>query len=176
MAWATPPDFEGRYEVSDEGVVRGLDRFRLNRWGQQVPVVGVVKRQRVNRLGYATVMLGIGVQRKKHMLVHRLVLSAFAPVHEWRQLQVNHKDGDKLNNCLSNLEWATAKENLLHARRVLLLCRGEEHGRAKLTNEQVRAIRLITGRSQQSIADEYGVSQPVISNILRGKTWKTAQP
>jgi hypothetical protein len=172
MAWSAPPGFEGSYEVSDDGQVRGLDRLSLSRWGtKNNPTKGVIKSQRINRWGYATVMLGVGVRQKKHLLVHRLVLSAFAPVEGWQELQVNHKDGNKQNNSLSNLEWVTCRENVLHSYRVLGKKLGQAHGRAKLTNDQALEIRGIAGRSQQSIADEYGVSQQVISSILRRKTW-----
>jgi hypothetical protein len=173
--WTPVLGLEDKYEISDHGRVRGLDRWRDGRWGNKVFVPGVEIKSRPNRLGYIDVRLGVGVKAKKHFTVHRLVLSSFAPVDGWQQLQVNHKDGDKANNRLENLEWCTAQENQLHARRVLLKQRGEKHGRAKLTDEQVRVIKSIAGRSQQSIADEYGVSQPVISAILRGKTWQTVQ-
>ena len=116
-------------------------------------------------------MAFLGVGKKQGFLVHRLVLSAFAPVEEWQELQVNHKDGKKSNNHLSNLEWVTPSQNKVHAYYVLGKGIGSKHGSAKLTEEQVLAIRQIEGRSQQSIANEYGVSQAVISSILRRETW-----
>jgi hypothetical protein len=170
--WLPVSGLEDRYEVSDHGNVRGIDRWRKSRWeGQQMFVPGVPIKQADHRQGYKQVYLGVGVKQKKWFLVHRLALSTFAPIDGWQQLQVNHQDGVTSNNHLSNLEWVTPSQNRDHACRVLGKGIGSKHGRAKLTEEQVLVIRQIKGRSQQSIADEYGVSQVVISSILRRKTW-----
>lgn len=55
----------------------------------------------------------------KTKYVHRMVLETFLPCENSEQMQVNHKDGNKKNNSLDNLEWVTSKENSIHARDVL---------------------------------------------------------
>jgi hypothetical protein len=63
--------------------------------------------------GYLKTMI-----KRKKKSIHRLVLSAFEPCPD-PSLEVNHKDGNKLNNAITNLEWVTRTENLRHARQVL---------------------------------------------------------
>jgi hypothetical protein len=63
---------------------------------------------------------------KKHYKVHRLVALAFLPNTEEKE-QVNHIDGVKSNNSLSNLEWSTRSENMVHSRDVLGNMVGDKH-------------------------------------------------
>jgi DNA-binding NarL/FixJ family response regulator len=93
-------------------------------------------------------------------------------------LQVNHKDGNKSNNFIGNLEWVTNSENLRHAREVLKkrfgAHDGEKHHNAKLDEARVREIRalLAMGMSQYAIAAQFGVSRGSISDIHLGRTWR----
>ena len=171
MKWRAVVGFEGRYEVSDEGDVRGLDRTRKDRWGYDIPIKGRVMKQQQNKFGYMMVPLGTGTKQKKLCAVHRLVLIAFTEHRP--DMQVNHKDGDKTNNHISNLEWVTAKQNCEHRQASGLGIKGERCHSAKLTADQIPAIKELRekGLSQQKIADEYGVSQNAISRLLRQKTW-----
>jgi hypothetical protein len=117
----------------------------------------------------------------KRCCVHRLVLSAFVPQPKDKD-QVNHIDGNKQNNNLNNLEWVTNQENVQHAFKIGLekAHYGEEHGMAKLTNEDVLTIRkLYAGGitdfnnkySQRELAKMYGVKQSTIWGILHRKNW-----
>jgi len=172
MEWRPVRGLEGRYEVSDEGVVRGLDRWRAGRWGNEIFVPGVVLKTRINRLGYEAVLLGHGVKQKKHHLVHTLVLEAFVGPRPER-MQCNHIDGNKANNHLGNLEWVTAKENCRHRQQHCNGIKGERAPKAKLTAEQVLEIRRLRaeGWTQQRLADKFGIAQANISALLRGKSW-----
>lgn len=94
------------------------------------------------------------------------------------KLQVNHKDGQRSNNALSNLEYVTCSENHKHAYAVLgrkkTITKGEKNGRAKLNIAQVEEIRRMYARggiSQQKIADQYGVNQTMIGFIVRKANW-----
>lgn len=114
--------------------------------------------------------------------LHRLVAENFVknPCPDIYDV-INHKDGNKLNNSVSNLEWCTHKMNNAHAIKTGLtdpnnpasIMLGEAHGRSKLTEQQV--IEILTTKTHQSIAGtarEYKVSESTISNILKRRNWK----
>ena len=126
--------------------------------------------------GYLTLTL----QRKdktKRMRVHRLVAAAFlGPIPEG--LDVNHKDGNKKNNNVENLEFMTRSENCKHGFRLGLSftpfrVKGENHKLAKLTEAEVLAIRnrYSNGEGCRSIADSYNVSRYTVWDIAKRRTW-----
>lgn len=172
MEWRPVVGFEGLYEVSSDGQVRGLDRFRLGRWGNQVPVPGVLKKSRINRYGYVEYRLGAGSAKKVVKTAHTLVLEAFVGPRP-EGMQCNHKNTDRADNRVENLEWVTASENCLHRQACGTGLKGERTAKAKLTEADVQEVRRLRaeGWSQQRIADKFGVAQPSISSLLRGKSW-----
>ena len=92
-------------------------------------------------------------------------------------LEINHKDGNKLNNDLNNLELVTHQENAIHAHRVLHIKTGsnpgEKNGRAKLIWEDVYWIKKHRKEyTLKQLAKMFGVSFQTISNISLGKSWK----
>lgn len=107
-----------------------------------------------------------------HDLIAKTFLGARPPDQE-----VAHTDGDKRNNCLDNLRYVSPKENAQDRESHGNTKRGNDNGNAKLTGDEVRAIRRAysAGRTQQDIADEYGLSQPYVSVLVRGITWKHMQ-
>jgi len=125
----------------------------------------------------------VGLQKnglRKNFSVHRLVAAAFTgtcPVGK----QVNHIDGDKLNNQSANLEYVTQSENMQHAYRTGLqkaIC-GANHHHAKLSEADVLAIRATYadgGITQQKLADKYGVCHVNINNIVNRQTWSHLPP
>lgn len=88
------------YSVSDEGHIRNDKKMTY--------LEGYVANN-----GYRMVHLRYRID--KLCSVHRLVMKAFYPIPEMDDLQINHKDGNKLNNNLNNLEWSTALENMRHS-------------------------------------------------------------
>ena len=102
-------------------------------------------------------------------LVHRQVAAAFIPNPDQKP-QVNHKDGNKENNHVSNLEWSTGSENTQHAYNTGLSKKGSDHGQAKLTESDVLRIRNSL-ESQRALAAQFGVSQMQISYIKRKLSW-----
>ncbi len=114
--WKSIPGYEGYYEVSTEGRVRSVARIAVGRWGtcrRQATILTPTP----NGKGYLQVRFSIDGKKSKP-LVHRLVAAAFVP-NPCGLPQINHKDGNKANNCVANLEWCTASENALHRGRVL---------------------------------------------------------
>lgn len=107
--WKDIKGFEGYYQISNYGNVRSLTRFDgiRERKGQQIKPV-------LKYNGYLQVGLRKNCSRK-YVSIHRLVAIHFIDNPE-NKTQVNHIDCNKQNNHVSNLEWVSSKENLLHAR------------------------------------------------------------
>lgn len=107
--WKPIPGYDGRYEVSTMGRVRS---FANGRWGnRENPHILKPKK---NGAGYHSVCLHKQEGKREYRMIHRLVALAFIP-NENAKPEVNHKDGDKANNKVSNLEWATGSENVEHS-------------------------------------------------------------
>ena len=102
--WKDIAGFEGRYQVSNKGNVKSL-HYR----GHDVESLMKLSE---HHTGYLIVQLG--KKPAKVCLVHQLVAKAFMPLVEGKTF-VNHIDGNKHNNCVSNLEWVTTQENITHA-------------------------------------------------------------
>jgi hypothetical protein len=108
---------------------------------------------------------------RKAVLTNRAVALRFLPNPE-NAPQVNHKDGDKENNALTNLEWCSASENEKHAHGTGLKSgRGSANSNAKLTAGDVTAIRAAAAHPAE-LAETYGVSRSTIINIKAGRTWR----
>lgn len=120
----------------------------------------------IDKDGYRRVLIYVEGKRKK-FFVHRLVAEQYIPNPE-NKPQVNHKDGNKLNNHYSNLEWVTNKENIVHAEKLGL--RSHEN---VLRIEQVKEIKKLFGtKSMKELAEMYNVSLSCIKHIHAGHTWK----
>ncbi len=108
---------------------------------------------------------------------HRIVAEVFIPNPDGLET-VNHKDGNKRNNTVDNLEWADRSAQMVHAYAHGLKkpMRGEENCAAKLTREQAEEIRRKYVRQSKTsgtvaLAREYGVSDVVIGHIVRGESY-----
>lgn len=173
--WKPVVGYEGRYEVSDMGRVKSIERWRPNG-----PVSGYLMKEKMlsinlNEHGYALVNLTDG---KKHASdrVHRLLAKAFIPNPENKR-EVNHKNFIRHDNVLDNLEWATSKENKAHAHLHGRYDVGEDSFHAKLTRDQVIDIkqRLAAGERNASIWRDYAhtISQVTICDIKSGRSWNS---
>ena len=110
--------YGGSYEVSNTGFVRSVDRVVINKNGSAVPHVGVKLRPTITNGGYYQAGLLRNCKRNS-FLVHRLVAIVFKK-NPHNYPVINHKDGDKKNNNVRNLEWCTQKQNIHHAIRTKL--------------------------------------------------------
>lgn len=164
--WSPVVGFEVEYEVSDLGQFRRLGAGKGAHPGRDLST------KRRNAKGYVVVELSKG-DTKQRFLAHQLVARAFLGAPGPEQI-VNHLDGVKTNNAVSNLEWCTRAENNAHAAAHGLLrpVRGENNGRSKLTVGAVAEIRLLEGAlSQREIARRYGVARSLVQRIHQGKAW-----
>ena len=159
--WKEIPDYDG-YLVSNFGRVKSF-KFKTPR----------ILKPALRNDGYLQLNL-FKDGKQKHFCVHRLVAEAFIPNSE-NKFEVNHKDEDKTNNRVENLEWVTRKENLRHAVEQGLKKSGEDHFRAALTNEQVVCIRNNPCKlTITQLAEKFQVSKSTIGEIQLGEKYKTA--
>jgi len=165
--WKDICGFEGKYKVSSLGRVKSVDRILPHKKHGTWHIKERILKPHWNGPGhwkYLTVFLHYGEGQMKCVRVHRLVAEAFIPNPD-NLPQINHIDGNKENNSVSNLEWVTALENTSHA------------WKNGLCNNIVKAkqrpvINLDTGERFDSLADaerSYGKSFGTISHALNGK-------
>ncbi len=169
--WKDIPDYIGIYQVSNLGQVKSLDRTitKGNNFTQKCK--GKILSKWINGRGYAnTVLWKDGTQ--KTFRIHRLVCIMFLE-NPLDKEQVNHKDGNKLNNCVDNLEWCTNLENIRHAYKTGLKTGnlGTINGSSKLTEEEVISIRN-SSKSSETLAYLYKVNTSTITRIKSRKLWK----
>lgn len=165
--WKPIPDYEGLYEISSHGRVRSLPRTVSFGARQRVTPAKVIAPY-IRPIGYHTVKLGKG-GRKRSAYIHRLVALVFIGPCPSRH-EVCHRDGDKSNNRADNLYWGTRKQNIADNLRMGRHPFGESHGMAKLTAEQVIAIRA-DDRRANDISEDYPVSVAMIRRIKKRRNW-----
>lgn len=125
----------------------------------------------IKKSGYRFVGISNGTKRATYHHVHRLVALAFIE-NKNNFSEVNHKDGNKSNNCVSNLEWISRSANAQHALDTgLNKQKGLSHRGSKLNEEQVRAIRNAKS-SYRDIGRSFGVCVQTVCNIKALKTYK----
>lgn len=109
--------YEGLYKISNFGTVKSLSRLVTGKSKHGNPNSRILpektKQHRLDKYGYPCLMLSKN-GKKTHFTVHRLVATAFIPNPE-KKAQINHIDGNKQNNHVSNLEWCTPQENVTHS-------------------------------------------------------------
>lgn len=177
--WRDVIGFEGIYSVSDRGDIRSAYRSK-----------------KILRPGFARRYHFVALRKdgKSHYkTVHRIVCEAFIGPPPSDSHYVNHKDGNRTNNAVENLEWVTPAENIQHAIYVLKThdprCKKPRRPKvdtmkkswkphSKLTIEQVRMVRerlASGGRGMgRKLAMELGVAETTISGIKNNKYWTAA--
>ena len=163
--WKAIQGYEGIYEVSNFGNVRSLPRYKRGNFDSKVFIEGKTIKQVKNNRGYYIVQLSKN-NKVKNFSVHRLVAEAFIP-NPNNFPQVNHKDEDKSNNRVSNLEWMTLKRNINY---------GTRNKRMALTKgKNVKAFdddgNFIMWFCSMTVAEKItGINQGDISRCTLGKT------
>lgn len=158
-------DYGDFYEVSNYGNIRNSKTHR-------------VRSNNVHKTGYYFVSCSLGCREKKITFRnHKAVAESF--IDNPNNLpMVNHKDGNKLNNYVDNLEWCTNAENIRHAinNNLIKVKRGKDSPSAKLTQDDVDYIRehyipYDKEFGTRGLARKFGVTHVPIVDILNGKSW-----
>lgn len=170
--WKDIDKYKGYYQISNKGRVRSLDRIVNNRYGKRV----VKSRQmKVFKDSYGYGVVSLCKNGKTEMTrVHRLIAEVFIPNPENKPC-INHKNGIKYDNRMSNIEWCTYKENNNHAiKNGLNNQKGELHNGSILTKDDVIRIRSIYGKggnTLRSLAKDYGVNFTTIQAVVSKRSW-----
>lgn len=158
--WLDIPGYEGLYQISNFGRVKSF-YFKNPR---------ILKPHKVK--GYSNVELYKN-KKKKQFYIHRLVMENFCPIENMNVLDVNHKDEDKSNNHISNLEWMTHKDNLNYgsrAEKARMKIQGKNSSRSK----KVRCIEKdVIYEALREAERQLGIPATNISKVCKGKI-KTA--
>lgn len=154
--WRPVVGYEGLYEVSDLGRVKGPK--------------GIVKPKAMSNGYHRTDLWKQG--KRWRPLLHRLVAMTFIP-NPRQCSQVNHIDGIKTNNVVSNLEWCTPSENALHAVALRGL-HGQNSSAAKLSEHDVIAIRVMLSKGIPGnwLAKVFSITNTQITHIRKGSQWR----
>ena len=154
-----------KFEISDQGKMRNAKTKRIYKtW--------------INHKGYEQVCVSLGSKnKKKGFRINIAVACTFIPNPD-NKPEVNHKDGNKLNNNVSNLEWATSSENMRHAfdnGLVTPRC-GTSNGQSKLSEDDVRFIRenyipRDHDYGSRGLGRMFGVGHQQILNIVNRKSY-----
>lgn len=180
--WTEVKGFEGIYEVSNTGKIKSKWRksgICMSPMGKEFTytVNEKILKSAKSKNGYLRVLL---VDKDNDLRInksiHRLVLENFNPVSNMENLTVNHIDGNKENNNLSNLEWATMKEQIAHALLIGLRHEKEQDGELNkmsiLKNEDVIYIYTNPDNlSTNELHKKFNISMANINNIFNDKSW-----
>ncbi len=170
--WLPVVGWEDSYSVSTLGLVK---RIKASRRAKDT--TGRILTPSPGPYGYAQVHLR-DWPRSTTKRVHGIVMRAFIGPCPTKH-EINHKDGDKMNASLENLEYVTHSQNIVHSYRTLgrspLVTRGTSNGNSKLNELDVLLIRLAyhaKEMTQSALASRFGVSQAMISRIVRNVNWR----
>ena len=169
--------FEGIYEISNLGRVKVLPR----EWISGTKGNCLRKRgefflaQKTTKFGYFSVKL-CKDNKRTYPVIHRLIALAFIPNPDNKPM-INHIDGNKKNNRISNLEWCTGDENMKHAARTGLIPKGKDHHDVILQECQVYRLRWIKKNIKvehgywTKVAKSLNVSLSAIMDVIHDRSW-----
>lgn len=163
--WKPIEGYDGRYEISNYGRVKSLDSRHPKHHSK------IMKPWEGNKK-YLYIDLR-GDNKRKTYAIHRLVLDAFIEKNPGGK-QCAHWDGNPQNNHVSNLRWATAKENIEDRKRHGRTANGVNQGSAKLDEKCVKTIKKLNGigLSKYEVGHLACVSYSTIERIWKGEAWR----
>ena len=157
--WRDIEGYEGYYQISNKGRVKSLPRKRMNGKGSYYMTKTRILKHSMTTTGYKKVELTKNGKRKSKR-IHRLIAKAFIPKVEGKP-DINHIDGNPLNNEIQNLEWCTQRENVLHALEIGL------RKTINIPKNKLRELYVEQGLSLREVGEELGMSAPWVSEKLR---------
>ena len=171
--WVDVLGYEGLYQVSNLGKIKSLPRFKKSKWGTLSYINGCDIKPKVSNRGY--IRVGLSKDGKQTpLLAHRIVAKAFI-VNTENKPHINHIDGNKLNNHISNLEWCYHRENILHAMNtlgIIMSHSGSKNGLSKAVY-QINDIGVVVAKFDCIRDTELlGFSSACVSLVCRGKQKK----
>ena len=168
MNWVKIKGYEDFYEISLNGKIRSKDRTMTDKIGRTRSWEGKILNPDIAPNGYYRVTFSIN-RKRKQFYVHRLIAEHFIP-NPKNLPQVNHIDGNKLNNSLDNLEWVTVQENVVHAYKNGLInhTSGKEHfNYGKFGAESKKAKPVIATNIVTNETKRYGA---IVETVKDGFT------
>jgi hypothetical protein len=160
--WKPIAGYEDRYEISTKGEVRSIDRVVVDKRRRLQHKKSVPITVNIDRAGYPTVVLKKANGSRGTQYVHRLLALTFIPKPANKGI-VNHKNGDKLDNSLDNLEWVTRSENSRHAIRT---------GLSRIPSQSMTRVKdICTGQefdSMMAAARFYRMDYFKLKKMLKG--------
>lgn len=167
-------ELEDLYEIDENGNVYSLPRIK------RTPTTEFLSKEKIlkpykNCWGYLLVDMRKG-NKRYIKCVHRLVAETFIPNPD-NKPQVNHIDGNKNNNCVTNLEWCTCSENQFHAFENGLKPKNFDHPFSKFSEKDIKYIRENyipnkRGNGIRTLAKKFGVCDSTIRQIITRQTYK----
>ena len=160
-------DYGDYYLVSENGDLKNVRTGKIR------------KLNLIGSKGYYGCCISLGNRKMKKMIrIHKAVAETFIPNPD-NKSYVNHKDGNKKNNSVSNLEWVTAKENMFHSVKTGLFhtAYGEKRVNSKLTEEIVKYARKVYKPNDKEyglriLASKFNVDHTTLLSAIKGETWK----
>ena len=176
--WRGVIGYLGLYEVSNLGNVRSLRRLTNNQHKSYF-LNGKQLSPATDKGGYRYVCLTDSNKKSKFKYTHRLVAESFLKQIAGKDF-VNHIDGDKSNNNVSNLEYVSKSENTIHAYSIgkmgigINIAIGSDNKKSVLTEFDVAKIRELhsNGENCFKLSKQYKVNNSTIDRIIKRKTWK----
>lgn len=171
--WKDIVGYEGEYMVSSDGRVLSLGRTIKISDGRKMPLKQKVLVPHRLRHGY----LAVSLTGKKRKTIHRIVATAFL-ANPYNKPHVNHKNGNKADNRVANLEWCTPSENHLHSFRELgrkpgIRLKGSKHPKSKSIVAHMPDMNKIKFTSLHEAAEKLNLSVGLICLVLKGQRTHT---
>jgi hypothetical protein len=171
--WKDIPEYEGYYQISNLGRVKSLSRNRKGNKGSLVLVKEAILKYSIDKYGYPRQALSKD-GNLKHIPIHRLVAICFTENKNSNiYTQINHIDGNKLNNTPENLEWCDAKHNTKEAIRLGLRCIGKSY-KPRIDSKRIsqfeNGLYLKTYESLSEAVRQTNLSKSGINNCLNNRS------
>ena len=160
--WLDIKDYEGYYQVSNYGRIKSLNRVVKNGSGYRNTGERILKQTRPKDSAHYPSVILCKNGKTKNILVHRVVAEAFIPNKDKKKTQINHKDENRLNNNVNNLEWCTPAYNIIYNNRHIMIAKNTNHckrWKSVFCEELQQEFRSIRSASINTGDPEHGIKR-----------------